>query len=347
MDAKQRMGLFGGLFNPFHLGHLNSALSVGEKMQLQKIFVVPSYQSPLRPPVEGPSAEQRLEMTQLGVGKQHSQLEVVDCEVQRGGISYTIDTIHWFRKKYSDAQLVLIVGLDQFEHFDKWKEFKKILQNVDLVVTSRPGAEFPYETQQFPQGLQELIEDFDGKSALLRTGRTVFFVQLKDVDVSATEIRRRLRSGQPIHSLVPGPVAEYIGKHKFYESVNKSIGDFDKFTRFCAKTVSSKAGINIQAYDLRKLGALSEYTLISSGTSTRHTTALSEHLVREVKKEYGVWPLSVEGQKEGRWVVVDYGALIVHLFYDYLRQEYKLEELWRKGQLIEIDLSPESGRKSL
>ena len=112
-----------------------------------------------------------------------------------------------------------------------------------------------------------------------------------------------------------------------------NIGDFEKFTTFCAGVLTDKGGINVQTYDLRAQSAPSEFTLICSGTSTRHATALAEHLIREIKKEYGVWPESLEGQGEGRWIVADYGALIVHTFYDFVRQEYRLEELWtRRGK---------------
>ena len=70
--------------------------------------------------------------------------------------------------------------------------------------------------------------------------------------------------------------------------------------------------------------------VIASGTSTRHASALAEHLSREVKRDFGVWPEHLEGIGEGRWVLLDYGALIVHVFYDFVRQEYRLEELWTK-----------------
>jgi len=86
----------------------------------------------------------------------------------------------------------------------------------------------------------------------------------------------------------------------------------------------------VQVYDLRDRPAASELALICSRTSTRHASAMAEPLTREIKKEYGVWPLGLEGQNEGRWVVADYGALIVHVFYDFVRQEYRLEDLWSK-----------------
>ncbi len=84
------------------------------------------------------------------------------------------------------------------------------------------------------------------------------------------------------------------------------------------------------------IDAPADYSLIASGTSTRHATSIAESLVKEVKKEYGVWPQSLEGTSEGRWIVVDYGSLIIHSFYDFVRHEYRLEEIWKNGREITV-----------
>ena len=83
---------------------------------------------------------------------------------------------------------------------------------------------------------------------------------------------------------------------------------------------------------MTRLTAPSEFVVIASGTSTRHAAAMAENVVMAVKEEYNVLPQSVEGIDEGRWVLVDYGSLIVHIFYDFVRQEYSLENLWREGK---------------
>ena len=106
------------------------------------------------------------------------------------------------------------------------------------------------------------------------------------------------------------------------------IGDFKKFSSFAGDVLFSKKGIQVRGFDLRKMSAPSEFAVICSGTSTRHTSSLAENLIDAVKEEYGVLPQSIEGLSEGRWVVLDYGSLIVHLFYDFVRQEYSIEKLW-------------------
>lgn len=331
-----KIGVFGGSFDPFHFGHLESLTAVSEKLDLDVTKVIPNCVGPLRVQTQGASAEQRLEMCRLGLQNFPGHVQVDDLEIRRGGISYTVDTMKELTRQNAGDRFYLTIGLDQFQKFDQWKNFEEILTLADLVVTSRPGLEFPYAVDRFPGGMRALVEDFDGKQALLKNGQTIHFVQIPDVEVSATEIRKKIRLGQIIHDLVPAPVEEYLRENKIYESLKETIKDYEAFSKYCARILIDKGGVQVRAFDLRAKSAPSEFTAIASGTSTRHATSLAESLVKEVKKEYGIWPQSVEGQGEGRWVVIDYGSLIVHSFYDYVRQEYRLEELWRGG--VELSL---------
>src|SRR5262249_27299216 len=154
--------------------------------------------------------EQRLEMCRLGVAELAPLVEVDRCEIDRGGISYTVDTLKTLQENEPDAQFYLIIGLDQFGKFDEWKDYEQILNSVDLVVTSRPGIDFPYAVEKFPPGLRSLVEDFDGRQALLKTGHTIHFIHLQDVEASASEIRKKVRLNQSIQHLVPLPVQDYI-----------------------------------------------------------------------------------------------------------------------------------------
>ncbi len=329
--ANSRVGMFGGTFDPFHYGHLNSMLAVAKKFGLDEIKAVPASQSPLRVQTQGSTAEQRLAMLERGIFGHEDLIEIDTTEIKRGGISFTVDTLSAFAQD-KDAHLFLIIGMDQFLKFDQWKDFDKILSMADLIVTSRPGDELPNSTEEWPMALRGLVVDVDSQQAMLKSGRTIYFMQLEDMDISATEIRKKLRFGESVRTLIPPGVDDYIRENKLYESVDKKIGDFEKFTTYCQNILKDKGGINVQTFDMREQQAPSEFTLIASGTSTRHATALAEHLTREVKKDYGVWPESTEGQGEGRWIVVDYGSLIIHTFYDFVRQEYRLEELWTKRQ---------------
>lgn len=325
-----RVGVFGGNFDPFHFGHLSSMLEVGEHFGLDKIKAMPASVSPLRVQTQSSTPEQRLAMLKMGIEGHEDLIEIDTRELDRGGVSYTIDTLESIKKESRDAHLFLIIGMDQFLKFNEWKEFDRILEIADLIVTSRPGLELPHDLEDWPAALRGSVDDFDSHQALLKSGRTVYFYKLDDVECSGTEIRKKVRIGQSIHALVAPAVEKYIRSEKLFSTAQKNIGDFDKFADYCATVLNDKGGINVQKYDLRDRSAPSEFTLICSGTSTRHATALAEHLIKEVKKDYNVWPESIEGQGEGRWIVVDYGALIIHSFYDFVRQEYRLENLWTK-----------------
>jgi nicotinate-nucleotide adenylyltransferase len=175
------------------------------------------------------------------------------------------------------------------------------------------------------------VEEFDFNFIELKTGRNIQFVKLNDLEISGTELRKFLRNGKNVEKYIPLGVESYIKANKIYRNLGDRIGDYLKFTEFCSHRLFDKKAIQVKAFDLRKMSAPSEFTIVASGTSTRHTASLAENLMMSVKEEYGLYPQSIEGVDEGRWVVVDYGSLIVHVFYDFIRQEYSIENLWKEG----------------
>lgn len=327
-----KIGIFGGSFNPPHLGHLNSLQTVLKKAGLGKIHVIPAAQSPLKMKIEGPTAEQRLEMTKIAVSSWGEQFFVDDQEVKRGGISYTIDTVSALHKQYRAEDLFLIVGMDKFDELEQWKDFSKLIKETNIIVTSRPGFEFPHSVEDLPEKIQKECADFDFNFIELKSGRNIQFINLQDVELSATDLRKWLRTGKNVEKYLPLGVENYIKAHKLYQNLGKRIGDFEKFTSFCANILFAKKGIQVRGFDLRSMSAPSEFSLIASGTSTRHTSSLAENVADAVKEEYNVYPQSIEGVDEGRWVVLDYGSLIIHVFYDFVRQEYSLERIWKDGR---------------
>jgi nicotinate-nucleotide adenylyltransferase len=329
---EMKVGIFGGSFNPPHMGHVACLSTVQKKAGLDKIVVIPTCQSPLKTQVEGPTPEQRLEMVKLALQGFGNQFEVDDQEIKRGGTSYTIDTIKQYRKKIDAENLYLIVGADHLDLFNGWKEYKTLLKEVNIIFTTRPGFEIPSSKDQLPAYLQEVILEYDFNFMELTTGRNIQFVRIPDVDISASELRKKIRTARPIDKFLPLSVESYIKNNRLYANLKEKIRDYEKFTEFCAHQLFAKKAIQVRGFDLRNMSALSEFTLVTSGTSTRHTSSLAENLVQAVKDEYRIHPQSLEGLDEGRWVVVDYGSLIVHVFYDYVRQEYNIERLWRDGK---------------
>ncbi|MBX7232431.1 MAG: nicotinate (nicotinamide) nucleotide adenylyltransferase [Bdellovibrionales bacterium] len=333
---KVATGIFGGLFDPIHYGHLKSLSTVTETLNLKQVRVIPAWQSPLRHQVEGSAPEHRLEMVRSALA-QDSQIFIVDDrEIRRKGVSYTVKTVEELIQEFPNEIFHLIIGADQFAKFDQWFEYERILQKVHLIVTSRPGVSLPEDKADLPDFLKNKVKSFNKKKIKLGFGNYLYFVELEDVDISSTEIRRRLRHKQPIHEMVPSTVTQYIVDHSLYEKVGKKIDDYLDLTQFCARWLREKGAVNIKAFDLRSLNGLTDFAIVASGTSTRHASALSESLSAQVKEQHGVWPQGHEGAAEGRWVILDYGSLMVHIFYDYVRQEYRLEDLWAKGKEIPL-----------
>lgn len=334
VSKKNTVAIFGGTFDPLHLGHLNSIQTVQKEFQFNMFKIIPAAQSPSRQLTDGPTPEQRLEMLNLAIDKLGGAFVVDDLEVRRGGVSYTIDTVRELENP--KTEITLIIGLDQFLHFDKWKDFDELLSKVNLLVTSRPGNDFPKSTSDLPHALAKHVSSFKKNLIQLKSGHTIQFFQLEDIEISATEIRKRLRLGEAGSDLIPKEVELYIRRKGLYEAVGSRIGDFAKFTQFCGQVLREKGGIGVVGFDLRSVQSSSEFTIVVSGTSTKHAQSLADNLMRAVKEEYGVWAQSIEGQKEGRWVVMDYGSLIIHVFYDFVRQEYRLEEIWKDAEEVKF-----------
>jgi nicotinate-nucleotide adenylyltransferase len=344
IEQGERVAIFGGTFNPLHMGHINALTTVHNRLNLDKIVVVPAAQSPTKAPVEGPTDQQRLEMLQKGLAEFSDFVEIDEQELKRGGVSYTIDTLQSYAKVVPPENLYLIVGLDQFEEFDKWKDYEKILTLANLIVVTRPKHNLPFSIEDLPEGLVKLVAAFDRAFVALTTERSIEFVRLNDVDVSASDVRKRLRASLNVDRHLPFQVEQYIRENGLYAPLGPRIGDYEAFTRFCAQALFDKKAINVRGFDLQGMEKPTDFTLIASGTSTRHAASLAEAVTKAVKEEFSVLPQSVEGVSEGRWVLLDYGSLMIHIFYDFVRQEYRLEDLWRAGRDLNIrEVPPKSG----
>ena len=189
------IGLFGGTFNPPHLGHLIVAESVRESLHLDKVLFMPTAVSPHKGLQWLAPGEDRLHMTRLAAGDQQS-FEVSDLEIIRGGYSYTVDTLDELAVKYPGARLKLLIGADNLFDFEEWKSPDEILLKADLIVMSRPG--------------------FDPRKARAALVSRAACVTVPPIGISGTDIRRRVKFGQSIRFLVPREVENYIYARHLY-----------------------------------------------------------------------------------------------------------------------------------
>jgi len=326
----RKIGIFGGTFNPFHLGHLNSLLAVQKEFSLSKILVIPSHQTPGKPVIVSPTPEERLEMVKLGLKDYQKNLAADDREILRGGESFTIETLKDLIAENPKAEIYLIIGADLLSTFHTWRNWQEILERANMIVTSRPGNLLPFKKDDLPEPLRKLAGEVGRQKVALTSGKTIQYFQLKDKEISGTEIRKCVRAGLRVDKFLSMPVEKYIKEHGLYRPSAINQIDFKQVTEFVGDVLFDKKGFNVKGFDLTECQAPSEYAVVASGTSTRHVGALGEGVVYEVKKKFGLNPLSIEGVNEGRWALVDFGGLIVHIFYDFVRQEYKLEDLWKK-----------------
>ena len=319
----------GGSFNPFHLAHLNSLLTVREQFVLEKIIVIPSFQTPLKKGEEMISPSHRLEMLKHAL-KPYPFIKVDDQEIRRKGVSYTHRTITQLFKKRDKEELFFIMGLDQFYIFDCWKNFTEILKKTNLIVTSRPGMSFPKKAADFPKGISPLIKQRLSKEFSLKSSeKKIYFCTLKDMDIGSLYIRQRLKEGKDVDYLLPKMLDLYIKKNKLYTSETEELEDqTQELIDFSMKELEKKKAYDIKSFDLRSKPLPFSFGLIASASNTRQTKALAVHIKRKIKKHFGLKPMSEEGQIESRWIVLDYGDLVIHVFYDYTKRFYKLEELW-------------------
>ena len=330
-----RVGIFGGSFNPPHVGHIEVVRAVSMRIGLGTINVVPTSVNPLKPEIEGPSPEQRLEMTKLAFSQESIKINIDDQEIKRGGPSYSIETIKNLKKQSPKEDYYLILGMDQLDTLSQWKDWNKILEEVDLVFVSRPEFEFPTSIDELPSFLIPYVDSFDFNTIELKSKKTIQFVKIPEVQLSSTELRKWIRQKKNVSAYLPLSVESFIEKEKLYAPDKFKVSNYEKFTKELVRFLNDKKAISPCAYDLSMIEAPSQYTIICSGTSTRHASGLAENLIRYVKEETRLLPLSVEGIDEGRWVLIDFGTLIVHVFYDFVRQEYRLEDLWKKGKKLE------------
>jgi nicotinate-nucleotide adenylyltransferase len=196
-----RIGVFGGTFDPPHVGHMLAAVDACEALSLDKLIVVPAASQPLKS--DSPalaSAGDRLEMVKRAVGED-KRFEVSAMEIERGGLSYTVDTLETLARENPGAELVLIVGMDAIVAFDKWKSPDRILELASVAVLARSG---------------------DHRMAAA-VGAGVTMVGTRRVDVSSSEIRQRIAEGKSIHGFVAESVETYIASENLYRSARRPV----------------------------------------------------------------------------------------------------------------------------
>lgn len=185
-----RIGIFGGSFNPIHVGHLVVAERVAETLRLDRVLFIPTAHTPLKKDRDLASPRHRWTMLRLAL-RGHPRFQAWDLEIRRGGVSYTVDTLRELRKRLK-ANLFLIVGADAVDLFPRWKAPEEVRRLATLVVVTRPGHS---PRRRMPK---------------------MIMVRVPLLEISGTEIRDRLRRGRSVRHLVPEAVERYLLRKRPY-----------------------------------------------------------------------------------------------------------------------------------
>lgn len=195
------IAIFGGTFNPIHLGHLILAQEVQQSLNLSKIIFMPSGNPPHKDFYDIASPKHRFNMVKLAINE-NKYFEISDIEVNRFGKSYTYDTLLELKNVYDFKNIKFIVGFDTLKDMVTWKNIKNVIELADFIVVNRGGLENHFE---------KIIQE----NSILAMGNFIM-VKIPNIEISSTMIRRRIAEKKSIKYLVPDNVIDYIYDHGLY-----------------------------------------------------------------------------------------------------------------------------------
>ena len=355
--ATRRIGILGGTFDPPHAGHLALAETARRQLGLDEVLVIPAGQPPhkLGRPIS-PAAD-RLAMVELATAGMPGT-SVGRNEIDRAGPSYTVDTLTELARRAAAVgapiEPTLIMSSDAFRDLPTWRNPDGIAALARVAVATRPGHEPPdvaAVTARIP-GLLGRVDMLDGPH----------------VDVSATEIRRRVRANEPIDDLVPAAVAAYIDDHNLYrdtesedpshvtespdptiapppaagpradglpsrEAVPASERPPLEVARRIVELAEDKKAADIVLLDLGGLTTLADAFVICSGGSERQLDAIADGIIEGMRAEK-IRSIGREGTAASHWVLIDFGSVVVHIFTPPERDYYSLEKHWAEARTV-------------
>jgi len=227
-----RIGIMGGTFDPIHYGHLNSAEEIAEVFKMNRVIFMPTFIPPHKKKEKITNVYHRLIMTMLAT-LSNPRFTVSTIEIERDGYSYTIDTVNELRNSFNKGSVknkfYFIVGVDAFKEIFTWKDAVRLLKNCDFIVTTRPGyivddlfnvlndtAAKKYKNVKFKIDRKNPF----GKSPrlyIIGSKHFIYPVETTALDISSTDIRRRVKNGMTVKYLLPEFVEEYINKNRLYK----------------------------------------------------------------------------------------------------------------------------------
>ena len=354
-DGSRRVGVLGGTFDPIHVGHVALAGAALNELELEEILFVPAGQPPHKIGRPISPARDRLAMVELAIAGL-DRVSLSRVELDRPGPSYTADTVEALAGSVGDdeppTELTLILSVDAFADLPTWHDPDRIAARCRVAVAPRPGHASPDV-----EAVVEHLPQLQGRVTVLSG---------PNVDVSASDIRRRVASGEPIDGLVSPAVADYIESHRLYREQPHE--EEPSMTEAAQPTTSSatpsrpdglpsrpavppserppldiarrivelaedKKAADIVLLDLTGLTTIADAFVICSGGSERQLEAIADGILEGMRAEK-IRPIGREGTAVSHWILVDFGAVIVHIFTPPERDYYSLEKHWSEAKTV-------------
>jgi nicotinate-nucleotide adenylyltransferase len=212
-----RIGVFGGTFDPIHIGHLRCAEEAREALVLERVLFVPAATPPHKRHQPVAPASHRIAMLRLAISGNRA-FRISTIEIDRPGASYSVDTLRALGAGLpSGSRLVFLLGVDAFREIHTWKEYRALFRLADFGVFSRPPLRFANLRALLPVAMRaEFCYGPNRRTLVHQSGSRVIFLNLTGLDISASAIRQRVQCGQSIRYLVPAPVERYIARSRLY-----------------------------------------------------------------------------------------------------------------------------------
>ena len=218
----ERIGLYGGTFNPIHFGHLRTAKEIKEAFSLDKVVFIPAAMPPHKKDTRLEHPEDRMEMIRLAISGQPG-FDLSDVELQRSGLSYTVDTIHHFKSEiFREARLFFIIGSDAFLEINTWKSHTELMAQVPFIVMVRPDLvtnDIKYQLEKIKEFLTLKISGgycFQPEKNRYDhpVNMPVYVQPVTPINISSTKIREIIRAGKSIRFLVPGACTDVYSEQR-------------------------------------------------------------------------------------------------------------------------------------
>jgi len=216
---RQRVGIFGGTFNPIHKGHVKAAKDVQKTFQLDKILFIPSYIPPHKASPDIASPLHRMKMVELAISP-YPRFVPSSIEIDAGGKSYSILTVAKLKEKFLDTSMFFILGVDAFLEIETWRDHEKLLEQCHFVVISRPGYylrdAIKTVGKEYTERMVWVSDSFKyGKNQ--NRGHKIFFLSISALNIASKDVREKVKEGKYIGNFVAKTVEKYIWQNKLYQ----------------------------------------------------------------------------------------------------------------------------------